>query len=370
MRFACPIVLLFTSLAFSQTANLAKVQPPAPLPKAKNQLPSAASLPPSAPVIVIAGLCDLAPSPSSAHPAAAKAEAKPCKTVITRAEFDTLADAIEPKMSPEAKAQLASVYPKLLLMQREFRKRGLANDPLVQRALAFASLRSKAEEMAKTLKMDAAGVTPPEADVMQYYSQNSSSFEQIELQRIYIPDERTSSTARQAAREAASPVAAPAPAPEPYQPPLDALQARAAHGEDFDALQAEVFKLAGMTGTPPKSNIGYFAVAEIPENLRPVLALKNGEVSPVLSGPNGSYIYKMVSRAPRPLEEVRGEIREKLADSLFAKSMLGIENSAKVQLNPVYFPTSAAGKGRAGGKGSHGTIRSNMPPKVTPSTGR
>src|SRR5919109_2181110 len=157
MRFACIPVLLVASAALAQTpANTTAPPPPKPFPMSthapstlRRQKPS--SVMPDTPVITILGLCDSA-RPKSTATSAKQASGAPCKTVITREQFDALAEAIQPNLTTAAKFQLATIYPKLLLMQREFRKQGLAKDPKVQRALAFTRVRSEAEEMAKALK--------------------------------------------------------------------------------------------------------------------------------------------------------------------------------------------------------------------------
>lgn len=376
MRLAFPIVLLFASAAAAQTADVSKVQAPAPVSAVQSGIPTPAVLPPDTPVITIIGLCDNATQQSIAHPIPGKNAVKPtCKTVVTRAEFDSLAEALQPNMSVMAKAQLAGFYPKLLLLQREFRKRGLGSNPKVKEALAYARLRSEAEETAKLLKSQS-GDAPPAAEIEKYYKENASTFEQVEVQRLFIPEPKN-------LKHQNSPPAAPAatavkPDEDPHARMLVMLQARAAAGEDFDNLQAEVYKTEGMLGTPPKTNIGNLSVSDMPVNQRAALSLKDGEVSQVFSGANGSYIYKIVSHSTKPLDEVRGEIRNKLSDQMFAQSMEKIENSAKVELNNAYFPAGSSqvgtgsnesllGKGFSGKSGKSGrNMRSTIPPRVLP----
>ena len=373
MRFAFPIVLLFAAAASGQTTDVSKMEAPAPIPQAHNAIPAPAVLPPDTPVITIVGLCDNATQQSIAHPVPGKNAVKPtCKTVITRAEFDSLADALQPHMSNLGKAQLAGLYPKLLLLQREFRKHGLANDPKVKEALAYARLRSEAEEAAKLLKSQS-GSAPPEEEIEKYYKENASNFEQVEVQRLFIPEPKN------LRHQNAAPTAA-APAVKPDEDPharmILMLQARAAAGEDFDNLQAEIYKKEGMLGTPPPKKIGNLTVSEMPVNQRSALSLKDGEVSQMFSGANGSYIYKILSHSTKPLDEVRGEIRNKLADQMFTQAMDKVENSAKVELNSTYFPAGSStagagsnesllGKGFSGksGKGNR-NVRSTIPPRV------
>jgi hypothetical protein len=379
MRFACPTVLLFASVALAQTPVVPNMQQVTPLHTKRSAAPAGPSLAPTTPVITIDGVCDNASTQLKAHTVAAKAEAKPCKTVITREEFDALAEAIQPHMSAAGKSQLASFYPKLLIMQHEFRKRGMANDPTVKRALAFANLRSEAEETAKVLKSMSEEAPSAEA-IEKYYQENSSVFEQAELLRIIIPEDKSASAQKQEAPGTAQ-AATSTPTGDAYKQKVDSLQARAAAGEDFDNLQAEAYKSAGIVGAQTKTNMGSIAVTDLPMNHRQVMSLKAGEVSQALPGPYGTYIYKVVSKSARPLNEVRSEIHAKLADQIFTQSMRSIDLSAKIELNRTYFPmgatTAAQGENTgllgakgfatkgATGRGSRGGARTTIPPRVT-----
>jgi hypothetical protein len=145
-----------------------------------------ASITPETPVITIYGLCDTVPTGrNKGTTIAPKPNAKNCKTVVTRAQFDSLAEALQPTWTPASRRQLAEIYPKLLLMQREFRRRGLDKDAKIKEGLAFTLVRFEAETMAKSMKETADKVS--DSDVDKYYSENATSFEELELQRIFVP---------------------------------------------------------------------------------------------------------------------------------------------------------------------------------------
>src|SRR5512147_921334 len=105
-------LLLLSAFALAQTkapaqkpAQTPVTKPPsAPASAAPATAPKpaeAAEVAPTAPVITIAGLCNgkvpATPSPE-------------CKTVITRAEFEKLANALDPKMPSTRRQQLAVAY--------------------------------------------------------------------------------------------------------------------------------------------------------------------------------------------------------------------------------------------------------------------
>jgi hypothetical protein len=377
MRFAYTTVLLFTSAALAQTADLA--QSPTPVNATTGALHAASALAPDTPVITVIGLCDGANPRPNARPTTAK-QASVCKTVITREQFDALADAIQLHMSATGKAQLAAFYPKLLLMQREFQKLDLGSDPKVKKSLAFAMLRAQAEETAKLLKSKSDDA-PSDSEVESYYHENAASYEQTELLRLFVPEEKAPASVSHGPREPQAAVA-PTANDDPFKRKVELLQARAAAGEDFDILQLEVYKSAGLAGTPPKTNIGNLTANEMPVNQRSVMSLKVGEVSQALPAANGFYIYKVVSKSTKPLTEVRGQIRAKLAEQVFTDSMQRIENSAKVEYNRTYFPMGAdamatmnsssllskgLGAKGAGTRGARG-VRPSVSPRVAAPT--
>ncbi len=96
----------------------------------------ATDLSPTTPVITIYGLC--APPKAGAKPTP-QAE---CKTVVTRAEFEKLANALQPKMTPQVRRQLANQYPQIVYMSELARKRGLDKDPHFLEMLRFTRMDS------------------------------------------------------------------------------------------------------------------------------------------------------------------------------------------------------------------------------------
>jgi hypothetical protein len=263
--------------------------------------------------------------------------AKNCKTVVTRSQFDSLAEALQPAWTPASRRQLAEIYPKLLLMQREFRKRGLDKDGKVKEAMAFTLLRFEAETMAKSMKETADKIS--DADVDKYYRENISGFEQIDLHRIFIPaDKRQASNNGQQGPQTngnsgndANPV---------LKQRADAIRARAADGEDFEKLQKEAYESAGADGQP-STNLGGLSAKDLPPAHRSILGLKEGELSQPISDPGGYYIYKVGSKTTKPVDEVRPEIKAILSQARFTEAMQAVEQSARTELNDSYLPGTA-----------------------------
>ena len=346
MRLGYYSVLLFASLAVAHAEENVVVKQVKLASKATTTAQSAHAASKSAgdePVIVIAGLCDAAAKDTKADKSGS------CRTVVTRAQFEALANAIEPHMDASAKAQLAAAYPRLLRMQQEFRRMALENDANAQQVLAFAKLRAEAEEAEKALKSKAEIVT--ESDIQKYYDENSKNFEQAELLRIYLPfsaSGRHTGTLRPGSVKID---ASNGPVDDPMKPIADSMRTRAAAGESFDSLQAEAFSAAGVLEPPPATNIGTHMASEMSLDHRQLISMAVGEVSPVLAGPNGYYIYKVVAKGARPLEQVRAEITSALAAQNIVTLQQKIEASIKPQFKTAYFgvdPATAAAATQSG----------------------
>jgi hypothetical protein len=374
MRIACLPVLLFAISAVGQAVEevTPKQSAPATSAPAKAALSQAgdSQIAADASVIVINGLCDT----TDVKPRSRIA----CKTVITRAQFDALADAIQPHMDPTAKAQLAASYPRLLLMEREFRMHDLENDAQVKPALAYEKLRAEAEQAEKVLKARISMVTDPE--IQKYYDDNPASFQEAELQRLYVPfahDDSPRTVGRRARPDSAKPDQTSKPADDPLKSVAEALRARAVAGENLDNLQAEAYRAAGVTAPALETNIGKHTAEEMSADHRQLISMDVGQVSQVMNGPNGYYIYKVVSKNTRPLSQVRAQIISSLGQQKFADLTQKIDHSVKTDFNSAYFVADpltvapATANRNAGLRGAHNTgasvgRRSRVFPTVPP----
>ncbi|MBZ5566953.1 MAG: peptidyl-prolyl cis-trans isomerase [Acidobacteriia bacterium] len=284
-------------------------------------------------MIIMNGFCETPPPrPKTAAVASRAKSTAACQTVITRAQFDELADAIRPDMDAGAKRQLATFYPKLLLMQREFSKRDLGKDPRVRRALAFTKLRSEAEEMAKKLKEEAGNL--PQAEIEEYYKDHASAYQTSELERIYVPKQKRQADGKESRAESDH---------DAMNQEAHALQARAAAGENFIKLQNDAYEAAGIVGTRPPVYMGKLTASDLPPGQRSAMSVKPGEVSDLIEDSSGYYIFKVMSTGAKSLAQAQSEIKASLAQQKFTVVMQKIEQSAKIELNEAYFPTSSPG---------------------------
>ena len=235
MRFQWLMCLLLASIAFAQAAPPAppvasggKPGQPAPAP---DKTPES-KVGPHDPVLTVKGVC-----------ADASKQGDDCKTVIDKEQFEKLAEALQPNMSPAIRRQLANAYGRMLAMSAAAEKRGLEKQPKFDEMLRFARMQILSQELSRALQEDAGKIS--DSDLEAYYTKNAPSFEEASVLRILVPaskqlapskpnvKEEEIKAEQKAGQEAMTKVAA-------------GLRTRAANGEDFDKLQKEAYVAAGL----------------------------------------------------------------------------------------------------------------------------
>jgi hypothetical protein len=358
--------------AGGQTQTPAPAAQPAQAPGASNPAPTPAAAPapevaPTAPVLTIKGVCPTtAPkaktaAPGTKSPAAAKEPAKSsanCETVITRAEFEKMAGGIAPNMTPQLKRQLASVYPRLLVMSKEAEKHGLQNSPQYKETMKFARMQILTNELQRSIQEEADKV--PQQDIDDYYKKNPEAFEQYSLERLYVPRMKQSAEDAEANEKKENEKEPEKETPEQEKAKqeqdkakqeqgeqemsklAESLRARAVAGEDFAKLQKEAFTAAGMKVESPTVSTKVRRTGLPPAHVS-VFDLKRGEVSAVLSDSGGHYVYKLVSKEQLPLDQVKEEIRGTLRTQRMRDAMDKVQNSFKTETNEAYFGPAGPG---------------------------
>ena len=330
---ACPFLcLLLASLAWGQA-----IQPALRANSQKNipatDKPSEVQVGPDEPVITLDGFC----ADSVPHD-------RPCKTVITRAQFEKLTDALQPGMPLELRLKVANAYTRMMKMAAAAEKRGLDKTPAFEEEMRYARIQLLSQDLSHVLQEEANGIT--DADLEAYYHQNQLSFEQATLARIFIPhSKRTASAANasKATRSAASqsPTAAQPDAQEQAEAAAMTqlaadLHVRAVHGEDPNKLQLEAYTAAGITGVHSSTRMEKVRRAMLPPQHEAVMDLKPGQVSQVFSDPEGAhFIYKMLGKETLPLDDVKAEIHSQIANQRYRESMKAFQGD--VVFNDAYF---------------------------------
>src|SRR5437016_1828944 len=136
MRNRWIVCLLLGGLAYGQATP--PVPPPSHPAAAMKAQPNAdaddkaseAKVSPSDPVITVKGAC--------ADPAK---KGETCETVVTREQFEKLAEALQPNMAIPIKLRLANAYSRLIGMSKEAEKRGLDKQPKFEANMGFARMQ-------------------------------------------------------------------------------------------------------------------------------------------------------------------------------------------------------------------------------------
>jgi len=288
-----------------------------------------------APVLTIKGFC-----PERKRVAGAETPAA-CETVITREQFEKMGAAIRPNMTASVKQQLASLYPRLLVMAHAAEEMGLDKQSPYEQMIVFSRLQILTQGVTRKLQQEAGQVSHEE--IAEYYRKNPEMFEEYTLQRLFVPLRKTEPAPRagdkngslndrnkDSAEQAAS-----------SERELDEwakkLRARAAAGEDFLKLQREAFDVAGVTVASATTSMGTVRRTALPAEHKEIFELKVGEVSPVITDAGGHYIYKLEAKDRLAIDKVKEEIRQTLEGEKSKEALGKIQNSYSTELNQEYF---------------------------------
>ena len=326
MRFQWLMCLLLASTAFAQAA------PPAPsaasgvkteqaAPAAPDKAPEP-KVGPNDTVLTVKGAC-----------ADASKQGDDCRTMVSKEQFEKLADALQPNMSPAIRRQLANAYSRMLVMSVAAEKRGLDKTPKFDEMLRFARMQILSQELNRALQEESGKIS--DSDLETYYNKNTSTYEEAAFVRIFVPANKQIANPKpnmkdqeieaqqKAGQEAMKKVAA-------------GLRTRAANWEDPDKLQKEAFVAAGMKGTPPNTKMEKVRRTTLPPAHAAVFDLKPDEVSELISDPSGHYIYKLLSKQTLPLDSVKQELRNTLSAQRYKDSMQNFQ-AGNAELNDAYF---------------------------------
>jgi len=340
------VCLLLGALAWGQAAPPKTKAPQAPGTKtptaaAADNESAESKVAPDAPVITIKGLC----AQSSSDKAGAN-----CNTVITRAEFEKIIDAVQPSMPARARRQFATRYANALVMSKKAEEMGLDKGPSFEERMELARVQVLSGELNRSIQEKASDIS--DKDVEDYYHANADKYAEADVDRIYVPkaqqtppvdedkakkDDKKVDAADEEKREEA--------AEQTMKTEADKLRARAAAGEDFTKLQAEAYDVAGIKAAAPTSSMGKIRRSMLPPTQAEVMDLKPGEVSQVIADQSGFFIYKVKSKDTMPLDQARDEIKGTLRSQRMTEEMHKIQESATPSLDEAYFGPETGPRG-------------------------
>jgi len=312
----CLVCLLLAGMALGQAAG----QNPEP---AKAQ--PAAAIAPDATVVTIKGFC---------QDAASQKDPANCVTNITRADFEKVVDAVQPSMPPRSRRPFADRYARTLVMGQKALEMNLDKSPTFEERMKLVRMQILAQELGREMQEQASQVS--DKDIQDYYNANTSKFDQVDLDRVYIPKEKQ------------RPDGEKTPTPEEEKKyreesekemkvVADKIRARAAKGEDFTKLQDEAFKAANIQSEAPNVTMGKVRRSILAQNQQEIMQMKPGEISQVIDDPNGFYIYKLKAKDTLPFDQVKDEIKATLRSERLQAAMQALQQSVTVTFNDAYF---------------------------------
>jgi hypothetical protein len=321
------VCLLLATTAISQTTKPAPTLKPRP--SESNELIPGSNVAPDAPVITIQGLCERPPN-SNATPV-------DCNTVISRADFEKLINAVQPNMPAASRKPFATRYVTILLLSEKAHEMGLDKTPEFDEQMYIARLQLLARQAAEKMQRDAANV--PESEISDYYQQHASDYKSISFERIFIPKQKVETAGK---TNELHPGKADEASEAQLKDEADKLRARAAAGEDPTKLQQEANDFAGNKTKVTNVKVENMRKTSIPPTDASIFDLKAGEVSQVFSDPTGYRIYKVTEVKDLPLASVHDEILHAIQGQNMKNAFDSLQNSAKTTFDNSYFVTPAA----------------------------
>gem|GEM_PF-351318 len=319
------------------TAPPATPKPPTPPPAAD----ASAAVASTQSVITVQGVCASTPARKTGTAATAKpAAGGPCKTVVTKADFEKLLNALNPAnqaIAPAMRRNLAQAYVELLTFNQAAQKAGIDKDPKFAEVMRLVRMRTLQDFYRRELEEKYR--TPPASEVQAYYKQNISKYEEIKLSRIFIPAKNPSSPNKDDWEKKAAQLS-------------NDIHDRAAKGEDFEKLQKEAYTTLALTITPPSTSTGNRRRGMLaPQEEQELFALKAGDVSKVEQEPAGYIIYKVESKETLPVDKVKDEISRELFRQKMDSQLKSITAAVHADFNDQYFgpPTPPAPTGGPAG---------------------
>ena len=358
------VCLLLAGMAWGQTAGAPPTLAQRPAGATTTATTAEASaLPPDAPVITITGVCDSSKQGSD------------CKTVISRADFEKLVATIAPKLPPMARRQFADRYAKALVTASAAEKAGLAQGPKYDEMMRVQRLTVLGQLMNQDIQEKASQIS--DKDVEDYYNNNKAAFEEVGLQKIFIPKAKQEEpdknekpldkmTQAEQDKKQAEDDKKQKESEAAMKTVADSILKKANAGGDFAKLQQEAYDAAGIKAKPPAQNADKIRRTSLPPNqAEDIMKLKSGEVSPLFTEQSGYFIYKMGDRDTVALDKVKEEIRGTLRSQKMKDLTQQAQASATTTLDPNYFAPPAGGPGAQGPPPPPGMMKMPMKPATT-----
>jgi parvulin-like peptidyl-prolyl isomerase len=254
-----------------------------------------------------------------------------CKTVVSRREFEFLANSINlggKPISMGARQNLAKTYAQYLVYEQPAKKAGLEDTEQYAEIMRWLRLRMLTDLLRQEIVEEYR--TPSEAEVARYYQEHVAEFERVHVARILIPrnasfpgDEK--SEGEKLEREKSLLAIA-----------SEARQ-RALKGDDPEQIQKDAYSVLGLGAAPP-TDLGKQARKDfVAEESAELFSLKPGDVSRLEKELASYVIYKIIGRETLAENEVKEQISREISRQRIEKANQAITQSVQPEYNERYF---------------------------------
>jgi len=287
-----------------------------------SEIAVAGNVPPDSPVLTLEGPCD---QPRKG------ARKSACKSVVTRAEIDSVINLVEPNASPAARRQLAINYARLVAASTAAKRRHLETDPAVAKQLLMQQKLVYMQVLANTFyrQIEAEASNVPIPEIEKFYSGHLPDFERGEVRRLFVP--KQISTASTQSLDASI-----------LKTKAEELRVRASAGEDFDQLQQAAYEDLGIKAAIPTTKLNMVRRTSLPVGESTVFDLDPGQVTQVLDSPDAFVVLKLESKKILSLEDAKPEIAPFLQRERAQREIGDATESGKTQFNLQYFGLQSA----------------------------
>ena len=270
------------------------------------------------PVITVRGLCDEKVRPNGP-------DANLCNKVITRKEFESLMNALNPggqSISAAGRQNLAQAYVEALAFVAAASKRRMDETEQFREVLYWARLRTIADLYRRNLQEEFRTPSPEEID--DYYQQHLPSFERVKLIRVLVPRESFSGANKDEFDKKAL-----AAAQNAHQ--------RVLRGDDPEQIQKDAYASLGLE-RPPATDLGTYRRADLVEKeANEVFSLQPGGVSQLETESKSYVIYKVASKETLKQAQVKAEITREISQQKYRNAIKAVLDSAPADFNEQYF---------------------------------
>ncbi len=293
-------------------------QPPSSTPQ--KSADSGSTVAASQPVITIHGVCD------NLQKNAGGTEKDACATVLTKEQFETLVNSLNPSnqaIAPPMRLKLAQAYVELLAFSEAAQKAGIETTPGFKEVMRVVRMRTLTDMFQRNLQEKFRNASP--AEMEDYYNKNLPKFQEVKLHRVFIPRNNPAAPNKEEFEKKAGQMA-------------NEIRERLAKGEDPDALEKEAYTALGLEAKPLNTDFGTRRKGMLPPQLdQEISSLEPGGASNVEPEAVGFLIYKVESRQTLPLDRVKDEISRDLFRRKLDEENTRIKASVHADYNDAYF---------------------------------